>query len=81
MALQKITVEVQFPTVDEILVVSIYKYITLDEKNCGYSGKEEQLLFNYVHDLFLKTKAEYSKEENPSWHEATTGPFSEEIGK
>ncbi len=36
------------------------------------------MIVNYVHPLFLKAKAEASKEENPNWHDATTGDFADE---
>ena len=33
---------------------------------------------NYVHPLFLKAKVAASKEDNPNWHDATTGDFADE---
>ncbi len=51
-------------------------FITLTANDCGYSGTAEALIVNYVHPLFLKAKAVASKEDNPNWHDATTGNFA-----
>ena len=69
------------PTVADLLASPIGKYITISTDNCGYSVTEEEFIVNYVPPMFLKTKAAEIKEDNPNWHEANTGPFSENIRK
>ena len=39
------------------------------------------MIANWVHPLFLKAKTEASKEDNPSWKHAMSGPFKEEYWK
>ena len=47
------------------------KYITLATNECGYGGTVEELIVSYVHPLFLKAHLAASKENNPSWKQAT----------
>ena len=81
MTLQDVTVEQQFPAVAEVLVSTIYKYITLAVNKCGYIGTAEYLMVNCVHLLFLESKSTASGEDNNNWHEANTGPFADEYWK
>ena len=46
MTLQNVKVEEQCPAVSELLASPIAKYITLDAKNCEYSGTEEDFIVN-----------------------------------
>ena len=81
MTLQDVTVEQQFPAVAEVLVSTIYKYITLAVNKCGYIGTAEYLMVNCVHLLFLESKSTASGEDNNNWHEANTGPFADKYWK
>ena len=49
--------------------------------DCGYTGSQYDLIANWVHPLFLKSKTEASKEDNPRWKQAMSGPFKEEYWK
>ena len=76
MKLNNTQVKKQCPTVAEILASPISKFITISEHNFGYGGTAEYLVVNYFHPLFLKAKAEESRDYNPNWHEATTDLFA-----
>ena len=54
--LRNITVEEHCFTVAEILASPIDKYINISVNNCGYCATEEDLIFNYVHPLFLNLR-------------------------
>jgi hypothetical protein len=69
------------PTIAELLESPLAKYITLAANNCGYSGTAEELIVSYVHMLFLKAHSAASKEDNPSWKQATQGKFADEYWK
>ena len=43
-----------------------------------YQGKTKELVFNWVHLLFLKAQFEASKEDNPNWNQAMNGSFTYE---
>ncbi len=64
------------PTIAELLESPLAKYITLAANDCGYSGTAEELIVSYVHPLFLKAHSAASKEDNPSWKQATQGKFA-----
>ena len=53
MALMSLTLDKTIPTVADFLASPLAKYITLAANDCGYSGKAEELIFTYVHPLFL----------------------------
>lgn len=57
------------------------KYITLAANDCGYSGTAKELIVSYVHPLFLKAHSAASREDNPSWKQATQGKFADEYWK
>jgi len=69
------------PTVAELLESPLAKYITLAANDCGYSGTAEELIVSYVHPLFLKAHSAASREDNPSWKQATQGKFADEYWK
>ena len=54
------------PTISELLDSPISNFVTLDANYCGYSGTIEDLIINYVHPLFLKSKAGASQDYNPN---------------
>ena len=53
-------------TIAELLDSPIYNFVTLDENDCGYEGKTEYLIVNYVHPLSLKATAAASQADNPN---------------
>ena len=57
MTLNFMHLEESIPTITELLDIPISNYITLAANDCGYSGTAKKLIFNYVHQLFLKAKA------------------------
>ena len=65
------------PTVDELLASPLAKFIHLAANDCGYNGTVRELICDWVHPLFLKAQAEASKEDNPNWRQAMTGPFAD----
>ena len=42
------------------------KIIIFATNDCGYSGSTHDLMVNWVHPIFLKTKADDKKEDNPN---------------
>ena len=70
-SLAMMTMTESVPTVVELMDSPLAKYIKLAANDCGYRGTEEELIVNYVHPLFLKAKAAASKEDNPTWRQAT----------
>ena len=68
-------------TVGEILNSPLAKFIHLAANDCGYRGSERELICNWIHPLFLKAKAAASKEDNPNWWQAMSGPFADEYWK
>ena len=69
------------PTVKELLNSPLSRFISFAANSCGYSGTTQELIVNWVHPLFLKAKAEASKEDNPNWWEAMKSPFADEYWK
>jgi len=57
------------------------RFITLAANDCGYRGSTLELVTTWVHPLFLKAKAEASKEDNPNWSQAMNGHFSDDYWK
>ena len=72
------TMEMNASTVAELMSSPLAKFIHLAAKNCGYRGSKKEIFFSWVHPLFLKAKSAASKEDNPTWKEATNVPFAEE---
>jgi hypothetical protein len=70
--------EMEIPTVEGLMACPLSKFIHFAANDCGYKGTRCELNANWVHPLFLKAKSEASKEDNPSWKQATNGPFKEE---
>ena len=61
--------------------IPLAKYITFPANYCGYGGTVEELILNYVHSLFWKTKSATFWSENPNWREATNGLFADNYRK
>ena len=76
-ALNKMRVEHKIPTVDELMEISVDKFIILVANYCGCESRTKELIVNWVHSLFLKAHAEASKEDKPNWTETTNGPFDD----
>ena len=81
MLLHNMTVGEYLPTVADLMASPLAKYITLAANNCGYDGTMEELIINYVHPLFLKSKPAANLEDNQNWREATTGVFADNYWK
>ena len=69
------------PTIAELMESPLAKYITLAANDCGYSGTAEELIVSYVHPLFLKAHSAASREDNPTWSQATKGKFADQYWK
>ncbi len=69
------------PTIEELLVNPLYKFITFAASNFGYSGSSTNIFVTAGQPFFLKAKCEASKEDNPNWHQAMNGPFADEYWK
>ena len=69
------------PTIAELLESPLAKYITLAANDCGYSGTAEEFIVSYVHPLFLKAHSSASREDNPTWKQATQGKFADAYWK
>ena len=65
-------------TIAELLDSPIYNFVTLDENDCGYEGKTEYLIVNYVHPLSLKATAAASQADNPNQRQAMDDQFADE---
>ena len=70
--------EMEVPTVEALMACPLSRFIHFAANDCGYSGSRYDLIANWVHPLFLKAKSEASKEDNPSWKQAMSGPFKKE---
>lgn len=73
--------EFEVPTVEALMAYPISRFIQFAANECGYKGTRYELIANWVHPLFLKARAEASKEDNPIWKQAMSGPFKEDIGR
>ncbi len=69
------------PTIDDLLANPISKFIIFAANNCGYSGSFTETSIAATHLFFLKAKSESSKEDNPYWHQAMSGPFRDDYLK
>ena len=50
-----------FPAIGEVLNSPLDKFITFAEYDCGYSGYAHDLMVNWIHILFLKTRSKDNK--------------------
>jgi hypothetical protein len=67
--------------VEALMAYPISWFIQFAANECGYKGTRYELIANWVHPLFLKARAEASKEDNPSLKQAMSEPFKEEFWK
>ena len=61
--LNKMSLEHKIPTVASLMKSPLDKYITLAKNYCVYEGTKNAFIVNWVHPLFLKARAEASKED------------------
>jgi hypothetical protein len=80
-SLSMMTMTDGIPTVADLMDSPLAKYITLAANDCEYGGTAEELIVSNVLPLFLKAQAAASKEDNPSWKQATRGKFADEYWK
>ena len=73
MTLNSMHLDDSIPTITELLDSPILKLITLAGNYCGYEVTTQDLIVNYVHQLFLKAKAYASQEDNPNWRQDMNG--------
>ena len=66
------------PTVEE-LFSPLAKFIHLAASDCGYNDTVKNLVYSWIHPLFLKAKATASCEDNPNWHEAMHELFADQF--
>jgi hypothetical protein len=79
--LNRMELNEDMPTVDEILKSPLSRFITFAANDCGYGGNTRDLIVNWIHPLFLKAKAAASKDDNPNWWQAMRGPFADDYWK
>ena len=65
-ALNKMDSKDKIPTLADLMENIVARLITLAANDCSYEGTTNELIFNWVHPLFLKAHAEYSKYYNPN---------------
>ncbi len=69
-------------SLEELFGGPLAQFIKLSAADSGLDPSQTQdLLAKLVHLLFLKTKAEASKADNPNWKQAMSGPFSKKFWK
>ena len=78
MTLNSIHLVDSIPTISELLDSPISNFISLAANDFGYSGTIEDLIVNYLHPLFMKSKAAASQEDNPNWRKSMNGQFVDE---
>ena len=73
--------ELEVPSLEALMACSLSKYNHFATNNCGYKGLHNELIANWVHPLFLKTKSKASNKDSPNWKQAMYGPFKEEYSQ
>ena len=76
MTLKSLHLADSIPTIAELLESPISNFITLAAYDCVYEGKTKYIIINYVHPLFLKSKAAASQADNPNWRHDIDGQFA-----
>jgi hypothetical protein len=80
-ALQLMSIEDSLPSISDLIISLLSKYITLAANDCRYDGTAEELIVCQVHPLFLQAHSAASKLDNPGWQEATWGKISNDYWK
>ena len=78
MTLKSLHLADSIPTISELLDSPISNFITLDANYCGCEGTTKDLIVNYLHPLFLKSKEAASQDDNPNCSQAINCQFSDE---
>ena len=68
----------EMPSAEELLESPLGNFIKIAASESDYSGDAKDLVCAAVSPLFLKAKAEASKEDNSNWREASYGPHGKE---
>jgi hypothetical protein len=69
-------------SVEEYFGGPLAQFIKLAAADSGMDpSQSKDLLVKLVHPLFLKAKAEASKQDNPNWKQAMSGQFADEFWK
>ena len=63
--------------VNHIMNSSLGLFIEFASNDCRYQGQVKELIYNWVHPLFLKAKSAASKEDNPNWWQAMKSEFAD----
>eukprot|EP01082_Thalassiosira_pseudonana_P009463 g8665.t1 g8665 contig3:647373-650417(+) len=74
-------IDLEVPTVQDLLNSPLAKFVTLAASECGYTGNAKDLIVNWIHPLFLQARSAASKEDYPNYWQAMNGPFAEEYWK
>ena len=61
MALNEATLD-YFPSIDYVFNIPLSNFITFEANNCGCTGINQNLMINWIHPMFLNSKAAKSKE-------------------
>ena len=80
-ALNNMILEHKISTIADLMESPLARVINLALNYCDCEGTTKDLVFNWVHPLFLKAHAEASKEDNPNWNQAMNGSFTYEYWK
>ena len=70
-----------FPEIGEVLNIPLDKCITFSVDDCGYNFSAHDIMVNWFHPFFLKSKSDASKTDNPDLWQVMNGPFSGEYWK
>ena len=71
------SLEYKIPTLSDLMEISLARFVTLAENDCGYELTTKEFIVNWVHPLSLKARSEDSKEYNPNRYQAKNGPFAD----
>ena len=63
------------PLIEDIMNCPLLKFIHFATHNCGYHGSKKDLIVNWIHPLFLKSKSAASQEDTPNWRQVMNGLF------
>ena len=63
------------PSIEDIMNCSMSKFIQFTANDCGYHGSKKDLIVNWIHPLFLKSKSAASQEDTPNWRQVMNGLF------
>ena len=75
--------DMEVPSVEYLMDCPLTRFIALAANECGFAGSRNDLVTGWIHPLFLKARAEASKEDNPTWSKAmgAKSDFKDEFWK